>query len=173
SERNAAEGRISRRKRVTAVSDQSIAELGPIIRLQPSYDEQLLRESVARLAAGYGPEYFMEKVRAREPVHELWRQLGEHGYLGAFLPEEYGGGGQGVWALAIVSEELAAAGCPMFPLIYSAAIVSNVLARHGSQEQKDTWLPKLATGESKIAFAITEPDAGSNSHNLSTVARRD
>ena len=70
-------------------------------------------------------------------------KLGEHGYLGAFLPEEYGGGGQGVWALAIVSEELAAAGCPMFPLVYSAAIVSNVLARHGTPEQKAEWLPRL------------------------------
>jgi alkylation response protein AidB-like acyl-CoA dehydrogenase len=161
----------TKEERVTAISDQSITELGPIIRLQPSYDEQLLRDSVARLAAGYGPEYFMEKVRAREPVNELWQQLGEHGYLGAFLPEEYGGGGQGVWTLAIVSEELAAAGCPMFPLVYSAAIVSNVLARHGTPEQKAEWLPRLVNGEAKISFAITEPDAGSNSHKISTTAR--
>lgn len=159
-------------ERVTATADQAIEDLGPIIRLEPSFDEQLLRESVARLAAEYGPEYFMEKARAREPVTELWKRLGEQGYLGAFLPEEYGGGGQGVWSLAIVSEELAAAGCPMFPLVYSAAIVSNVLARHGTTEQKAAWLPRLAAGDAKIAFAITEPDAGSNSHNISTVARR-
>jgi alkylation response protein AidB-like acyl-CoA dehydrogenase len=157
---------------VSVTADQNLDDLGPIIRLQPSFDERLLRESVARLAGEFGAEYFMEKTRAREPVTELWKKLGDNGYLGAFLPTEYGGGGQGIWSLAIVSEELAAAGCPMFPLIYSAAIVSNVLARHGSQEQKDTWLPKLAAGEAKIAFAITEPDAGSNSHNLSTVARR-
>ena len=133
---------------------------------QPSFDERLLRESVARLAGEFGAEYFMEKTRAREPVTELWKKLGDNGYLGAFLPTEYGGGGQEIWSLAIVSEELAAAGCPMFPLVYSAAIVSNVLARHGSQEQKDTWLPKLAAGEAKIAFAITEPDAGANSHMI-------
>src|SRR5437899_11163543 len=100
-------------QRVTVIADQAAEDLGPIIRLQPSFDEQLLRESVARLAAEYGPQYFMEKVRAREPVTELWKRLGDQGYLGAFLPEDYGGGGQGVWALAIVSEELAAAGCPM------------------------------------------------------------
>jgi alkylation response protein AidB-like acyl-CoA dehydrogenase len=157
---------------MSVASDQAAENLGPIIRLQPSSDEQALRESVARLAAEYGPEYFMEKVQAREPTSELWKRLGDLGYLGAFLPEEYGGGGQGLWSLAIVSEELAAAGCPMFPLVYSAAIVSNVLARHGTTEQKNTWLPRLATGDAKISFAITEPDAGSNSHNISTVAQR-
>lgn len=156
---------------LTVTADAAIAELGPIIRLQPSDEEQLLRDSVARLVAGYGPDYFMERVRAREPVHELWHELGEHGYLGAFLPEEYGGGGQGVWTLAIVSEELAAAGCPMFPLVYSAAIVSNVLARHGTPGQKAEWLPRLVKGDAKISFAITEPDAGSNSHKISTTAR--
>jgi alkylation response protein AidB-like acyl-CoA dehydrogenase len=157
---------------VTVTADTIVDELGPIIRLQPTFEEAALRESVARLAASYGPEYFMEKVRAREPVTELWNKLGDQGYLGAFLPEEYGGGGQGIWALAIVSEELAAAGCPMFPLVYSAAIVSNIFARHGSEEQKSEWLPRQARGESKVAFAITEPDAGSNSHNISTTARR-
>jgi alkylation response protein AidB-like acyl-CoA dehydrogenase len=158
---------------MTITAEQAVQDLGPIIRLQPSFDEAMLRESVAKLAAEFGPQYFMEKVHAQEPATELYKKLGDNGYLGVFLPTEYGGGGQGVWSLAIVSEELAAAGCPMQPLIYSAAIVANILARHGTQEQKDTWLPRLVSGDAKISFAITEPDAGSNSHNLSTVARRD
>jgi alkylation response protein AidB-like acyl-CoA dehydrogenase len=143
-----------------------------MILLEPTSEEQALRKSVARLAGEYGPEYFMEKVRAQEPVDELWKRLGDLGYLGISLPEEFGGSGEGLWPLACVSEELAAAGMPMMPLVFSAAIVSNILARHGRPEQQQEWLPRLVSGEATISFAITEPDAGLNSHNISTNARR-
>jgi alkylation response protein AidB-like acyl-CoA dehydrogenase len=157
---------------VTITAEQAIRDLGPMILLEPTSEEQALRKSVARLAGEYGPEYFMEKVRAQEPVDELWKRLGDLGYLGISLPEEFGGSGEGLWPLACVSEELAAAGMPMMPLVFSAAIVSNILARHGTPEQQQEWLPRLVSGEATISFAITEPDAGLNSHNISTNARR-
>ena len=157
---------------MTTTADQAIQDLGPIIRLEPSPDERVLRETVARLASEYGPKYFMEKVRAREPVTELWKRLGGLGFLGVSVPEEFGGGGQGLWPLAIVSEELAAAGMPLMPLVFSAAIVSNILVRHGTAEQQKSWLPRLVSGDATISFALTEADAGMNSHKISTVARR-
>ena len=69
-------------------------------------------------------------------------------------------------------EETAAQGCPLLLILVSAAICGELIARFGSSEQKSNWLPGLCTGD-KMAFAITEPDAGSNSHHISTTARRD
>jgi alkylation response protein AidB-like acyl-CoA dehydrogenase len=141
--------------------------------LVPSAEEAALRETVSRIGADFGHEYFMRKARAGESVSELWHALGEKGFLGVCLPEEYGGGGLGMWALSAVSEELAAIGCPLIPVVFSQAICGNLLAKYGTDEQKDEWLEGIATGESLFSFALTEPDAGSNSHNLATTARRE
>ena len=137
-------------------------------------DERLsLRREVARLAAGYGREYFVRQARAGEKTTDLWLDMGKHGYLGVALPEEYGGGGGGIGDLAAVCEELAAQGCPLLMMIVSPAICGTVIARFGTEEQKRKWLPSIADGTLTMAFAITEPDAGSNSHNITTTARRD
>jgi alkylation response protein AidB-like acyl-CoA dehydrogenase len=72
-----------------------------------------------------------------------------------------------------VLEELATHGCPLLLLVVSPAICATIIARFGSDEQKARWLPRFGAGTLKMAFAITEPDAGSNSHNLSTTATRD
>jgi len=136
-------------------------------------EQLLLRASVADLAARYGHRYWLGKARAGEKTRELWDEVGRLGYLGVGIPEEYGGGGRGIVELAIVAEELAAAGCPLLFIVVSPAICGSVIGRSGTAEQKERWLPALASGTTKMAFAITEPDAGSNSHRLSTVARRD
>ena len=74
--------------------------------------------------------------------------------------------------LSIVLEELGAAGCPLLMLVVSPSICGTVIARFGTDEQKQRWLPGLADGTTIMAFAITEPDAGSNSHQITTTARR-
>lgn len=144
-----------------------------VLRLRPSEEERMLRDSVARLARSFGHAYYMEQVRGGGSAAELWQALGESGFLGVCLPEEYGGGGQGLSALVAVSEEMAAAGCPMVPLVYSQAICGQIIAKYGTVEQKDAWLEGIATGAQKFSFAITEPDAGSNSHNITTSAEKD
>ncbi|HZT67710.1 MAG TPA: acyl-CoA dehydrogenase family protein [Acidimicrobiales bacterium] len=133
-------------------------------------EQSLLRSAVAKIAASFGHRYFVTKARQGEKSDELWDALAGQGYLGVNVPEAYGGGGMGISELAIVCEELAAAGCPLLLLVVSPAICATVIARHGSEEQRQQWLPRFATGELKMAFAITEPDAGSNSHQISTVA---
>ena len=130
-------------------------------------------QSVAKLAAGFGHQYYVERARSGRKATELWRAVAEHGFVGVNLPEEHGGGGQGMTELAIVAEELAVAGCPLLLLVVSPAIAGTVIARFGDAEQQAKWLPGIAAGRSIFAFAITEPDAGSNSHNLSTTATRD
>ncbi|MBN3929904.1 acyl-CoA dehydrogenase family protein [Streptomyces verrucosisporus] len=136
-------------------------------------EQRALRAAVAALGERYGREYFERVRRAGGQSDELWREAGRLGYLGVSLPEEYGGGGGGITELSIVLEELGAAGCPLLMLIVTPAITGTVIARFGTEEQKRAWLPGLADGSHRMAFGITEPDAGSNSHRITTTARRD
>jgi alkylation response protein AidB-like acyl-CoA dehydrogenase len=132
-----------------------------------------LRAAVADLGSRYGQAYFLEQARAGGRTDALWAEAGKAGFLGVNLPEEYGGGGGGMVELSLVLEELGAAGCPLLMMVVSPAICGTVIATFGTPEQKQRWLPGLADGSITMAFAITEPDAGSNSHEISTVARRD
>ncbi|MER5457860.1 acyl-CoA dehydrogenase [Micromonospora sp. NPDC002389] len=138
-----------------------------------SPEQEQLRDAVRSLGRRYGHRYFVAKAKAGEHTTELWHEAGRLGYLGVNIPTEYGGGGGGITDLAIVCEELAAAGCPLLLLVVSPAIAATVIARHGTEDQRKRHLPGLADGSQKIVFAITEPEAGSNFHRLGTVARRD
>ncbi|GAB3262840.1 acyl-CoA dehydrogenase [Alteromonas gracilis] len=132
-----------------------------------------LREQVRRLAGKYGQEYFTQKARSDGKTTELWMDIAKAGYLGINIPEEYGGGGGGIGDVAAVCEELAAQGCPLLLMVVSPAICGTVIARYGTDEQKQRWLPGICDGTGTMAFAITEPDAGTNSHAITTTARRD
>ena len=136
-------------------------------------DQRALRAVVAGLGSRYGYRYYIERARSGERMSELWQEAGKLGFLGVNLPERYGGGGAGIYELSLVLEELAAAGCGLLMMVVSPAICGTVIARFGTEEQKEHWLPALASGSKIMAFGITEPDAGSNSHALTTVARRD
>ena len=138
-----------------------------------SDERQALRREVAKLASRFGREWFTEKARAGEKTTELWLEIGKNGYLGINIPEEYGGGGGGIGDIAAVCEELAAQGCPLLLMVVSPAICGTIITRYGTDEQKQKWLPGLADGTGTMAFAITEPDAGTNTHNITTTARRD
>jgi alkylation response protein AidB-like acyl-CoA dehydrogenase len=133
----------------------------------------MLREAVGGICRDFGPEYMRRLAEADESPTELWDELASRGYMGVNIPEEYGGGGLGMAALAAVGEEISAAGTSLLLIVVSPAIVGSILARHGTEAQKDRWLRGIGAGTTKIAFAITEPDAGSNSHNISTALKRD
>jgi alkylation response protein AidB-like acyl-CoA dehydrogenase len=135
-------------------------------------ERRALRAAVSELGHKYGYGWFTEKARTGGQTTELWQEAGKLGYLGVNLPEEYGGGGGGMADLSIVLEELGAAGCPLLMMVVSPAICGTVISRFGTDGQKQRWLPGLADGSTTMAFAITEPDAGSNSHNITTTARR-
>lgn len=138
-----------------------------------SEERQELRKAVARLASKYGREYFTEKARSGGKTTELWLEIGKNGYLGINIPEEYGGGGGGIGDIAAVCEELAAQGCPLLLMVVSPAICGTIISRYGTPAQKERWLPGICDGTGTMAFAITEPDAGTNTHNITTTARRD
>ena len=138
-----------------------------------SAEHRDLRAAVAAIASAFGPQYYAQHAAERTPCEELWTKLGEAGFIGVNIPAEYGGGGGGLTELALVCEELGAQGTPLLLLVVSAAISAEVITRFGTGQQRATWLPGLAAGTSKVVFAITEPDAGSNTHRLSTTATRD
>ncbi|WP_327639014.1 acyl-CoA dehydrogenase family protein [Kribbella sp. NBC_00482] len=137
-----------------------------------SEERSELRKVVSELGEKYGYEWFNRQARTGGHTTELWLEAGKLGFLGVNLPEQYGGGGGGMADLSIVLEELGAAGCPLLMMVVSPSICGTVISRFGTDEQKQQWLPGLADGTTIMAFAITEPDAGSNSHQITTTARR-
>ena len=145
----------------------------PALALVPTDEEMHIRRSVRDICSAFGPRYARECQEAGRPATELWHALADNGFVGANIPEEWGGGGQGMTALQMIAEELAASGNLMLMLVVSSAIGGSILTHHGSAAQKDRWLTGIASGTTKLAFAITEPDAGTNSHNLRTELRRD
>ncbi|MGZ3099797.1 acyl-CoA dehydrogenase family protein [Streptomyces sp. H62] len=128
-----------------------------------SEEHRSLREAVSAFARSH----------PRTDNRQFWQDAAKLGYIGVNLPEAYGGGGGGITELSLVLEEMGAAGNPLLMMIVSPAICGTVIARFGTEAQKREWLPALADGSRLMAFGITEPDAGSNSHRITTTARRD
>src|SRR4029453_12084657 len=140
--------------------------------LAMSDDERAIRDAVGGIVASFGPDYYQQQVDDGGNCEQLWNALGDKGYLGVHLPEKYGGGALGRRELAIVVQESAVAGCPMQSMLFSPGVVGTILERSANEEQKERWLPGVASGETRLSFAITEPDAGSNAHRISTTATR-
>jgi alkylation response protein AidB-like acyl-CoA dehydrogenase len=138
-----------------------------------SDEHRVLRESVAKIAEKYGHRYFAEAGRNGTKMPELWSELGAGGFLSTHLPEEYGGGGGGLSEAVVVLEELSAHGIPLLLGVVGPAICGSIILAHGGAEMKREWLPALGDGSRMMSFAITEPDAGSNSHNVTTSVRPD
>lgn len=149
------------------------AQAAAALALVPSDEDRMLRETVFNIASDFGPAYYKRvNDQGRSPI-ELWNTLGDSGFLGVHLPEEYGGAGHGLVQLTAVLEETAAAGCPLLRLLVSPGIIGTILNRHATPAQKDRWLRGIALAQMRFSFELTEPGAGSNSHNISTTARRD
>jgi len=136
-------------------------------------EREMIRTFVRQLTTRYGRAYWVERAKADGTVEEMWQEMGKAGYLGCTIPEEYGGSGLSMQRLAVLMEELSNEGVPLLFLVVSTAMASICIAKHASEEQKRRYLPKLASGEEKFCFAITEPNAGSNSFKIQTIARRE
>jgi alkylation response protein AidB-like acyl-CoA dehydrogenase len=137
-----------------------------------SQERQDLRKAVRDFTLGFGAEYFIKCAKEGRKVDELWDGAAKLGFVGVNIPEEYGGGGGDLGDLGAVLEEMAAAGSPLLMMVVSPAIVGTVIAEHGTEAQKKQYLPAVADGSAKYAFAITEADAGSNSHKIVTTVEK-
>lgn len=137
--------------------------------------ERMIRSSVRDLMEQYDEDYWREIRETGRHPEEAWREMGEHGWLGAAIPEEYGGQGMGISEFATVIEEVGASGgWPMtLKFVVSVLFGGETLVAHGTETQKETWLPSLASGDARWALGVTEPDSGLNTTNISTTAEKD
>jgi acyl-CoA dehydrogenase len=136
-------------------------------------NHQLIREGVRDLCAKFPTSYWTELDEKHEYPEEFVAALTENGWLSVLIPEEYGGGGLGVWDAGIILEEIGRSGGAAATCHAQMYTMGTVL-RHGSDEQKQRFLPEIAAGRLRLqAFGVTEPDAGSDTTNISTFAERD
>jgi acyl-CoA dehydrogenase len=130
-----------------------------------------IRKAVRTLCEGFPCEYWRGLEPDRYPG-EFVAALTEHGWLAALIPEEYGGAGLGATAASIILEEINASGGNA-AVCHAQMYTMATIVRHGSEEQRQRYLPKIASGELRLqAFGVTEATAGSDTTNIQTTATR-
>src|SRR4051812_3153394 len=132
-----------------------------------------LREGVREVCARFPHDYWRDLDTSRRYPEEFVRALTEAGYLGALIPEEYGGMGLDLSAACAILEEVNRSGANAGPA-HAQMYTMGTLLRHGSEEQKKAYLPKVATGDLRLqAFGVTEPEAGTDTTSIHTTAERE
>lgn len=140
-----------------------------------SDEHRMIIETASRIGKEFGLDYWRELDSEHAFAAEFWQAVCDAGLAAVALPEAYGGGGLGMFELALIIEELAAGGggSTVGQLFMLNPIFGGVsISRLGSEATKRDFLPRLARGEMHFAMALTEPDAGTNSINLETFAER-
>lgn len=141
--------------------------------LRRAEDHAEIRDEVAKLCARFPGEYWRKLDAERAYPTEFVQALTEAGYLGALIPEEFGGAGLPLSAAGAILEEIHRAGCNA-AACHAQMYVMGTILRHGSPGQKQRYLPKIATGELRLqAFGVTEPTSGTDTTSLRTFAKRE
>ncbi|KUP97822.1 acyl-CoA dehydrogenase family protein [Thermobifida cellulosilytica] len=133
-----------------------------------------IRAAVRDLCANFSDDYWMEHDQSQEFPWDFYNAVVKGGWLGLTVPTEYGGGGLGVTEAAIVEQEIAASGAGMngCSAVHIGIFGFEPIIKYGSEDLKQRFLPRLVTGDLHVSFAVTEPDAGTDTTNLSTFARK-
>ncbi len=136
-------------------------------------EQRMIYEYGDRISQRFDHKYWRSYAEKGEPPAELYRQIAADGFLGIMVPEAYGGAGQGMTEMLLFMEGLANNGIPLLNLVVGPTMTMGLLAKHASEAMKRRFLPGGCSGETKFCFAITEPNAGSNSMEITTLARSD
>ena len=131
--------------------------------------QTMVREFAEKEVEGLAAGFDLEDKQIPE---SLLQQMGDLGFFGLCLPTEYGGGGMDMTSLCIVTEELARRSLAVGSVIHRNSICGHILAKAGTSDQKERWLPAIASGKIQTASAATEPEAGSDAANIQTRAQR-
>jgi acyl-CoA dehydrogenase len=137
-----------------------------------SAEQKMIVAAAADIAKDYGPEYWREKDKKQEFPEDFWKSLIEAGFTGIVIPEKHGGGGMGMSEMVLAMETLASEGCGLageWLLCLSAVFGGLSIAKHGTEVQREKYLPKIAKGF-EFCLGLTEPDAGTNTLNIKTSA---
>lgn len=138
-----------------------------------SDDLDEIRRAVQAVCSDYPGQYWRDKDRDRAYPAEFVDAITRAGFLGALIPESYGGSGLKMHAAAVIMEEIQASGCNG-AAAHAQMYVMNTLLRYGSEEQKQNYLPGIASGDLRLqAFGVSEPTSGTDTLSLRTFARRD
>jgi acyl-CoA dehydrogenase len=138
-------------------------------------EQQMMVETAEQISARFDPEYWREKDEEGAYPADFLAEIGAQGFFGLPVPEEYGGMGLGLTELAVAMEGLCRGGGGGGPALgYLFGLLGNLsILHHGNDEQRARYLPDMATGAKMCAFGLSEPDAGTNSMNITTFARRE
>ena len=138
-----------------------------------SDEQRMILDYGSKLAESFNRKQWLDYARRHEFPEHIWRQMGDDGFLGLMVPEEYGGASLGMMEMSLLMEGMADYGIPMQHLVVGPTMCLAPLARHGTEEQKRRYLPPACAGKEVWCFAITEPTAGSNSMKITTLAKGD
>lgn len=138
-----------------------------------SDEQKLVRTSVSEMLQPFIPrkKEFREMAAKGQFPEELWQAFADMGLMGCLVPEEYGGNNMGLLALALGFEELTSQNFSP-GLLLVTGMDSACILKNGTEEQKQRFLPKIADGSLKLCFAVTEPNAGTNTFRVETLARK-
>jgi len=137
-------------------------------------DVEEIRHGVRKVCSNFSDRYWRERDEEHEFPWSFYSALAEGGWIGVALPKEYGGAGRGITEASIILEEIAASGAAMngCSAIHLSIFGMNPVVKHGSEEMRSKYLPRVATGDLHVAFGVTEPDAGTETTAIRTFARR-
>jgi acyl-CoA dehydrogenase len=137
-------------------------------------DQQTVREAMLKLCARFGEDYWLERDRDAVFPHEFYDALAGDGWLGVAMPELFGGANLGIAAAAIMMQAIAESGAGMTgaSAVHMPVFSLQPIALFGTEAQKQRILPPVIAGQSKVCFAVTEPDAGLNTTELKTRAEK-
>ncbi len=138
-------------------------------------EQQLIRTEVANLARKFDWSYWRELDSTGEYPHAFFNEMAAAGWVGAAIPEAYGGGGLGIIEASLILGEICASGAGTSGAspVHFSMFPPQPIIKYGSEEMKRQYLPKIATGEMKMAFSVTEPNAGTDTPHIETTAVRD
>jgi acyl-CoA dehydrogenase len=140
-----------------------------------SDEQQLIKEAVGKLCEGFPDEYWARCDEQEEFPWDFYNAMAQAGWVGVAIPEAYGGSGRGITEASLVLETVAASGAAMngATSLHLSIFGMHPVAKYGSEELKQTYLPRVASGELHVAFGVTEPDAGTDTTSITTTARRE
>lgn len=138
-------------------------------------EQDMIRSQVRAIAKDFDYEYWRKRDSSGEYPHDFVQAFADAGWLGIALPEAYGGAGLGITEACILLEEICASGAGTSGAspVHFHVFPPMPIVKYGSEEQKRAWLPRIATGEMKLGFSITEPNAGTDTSRITTRAVRD
>ena len=137
-------------------------------------DQEAIRLAVRELASRFSDDYWAEHDRDHQFPHDFYQAFADAGWLGIAVPERYGGGGLGIAEAALLLEEVAASGAAMngCSAMHLTIFGMNPVVKHGSEAMRTQLLPRVVSGDLHVSFAVTEPDAGTDTTRIRTSAVR-